>query len=122
MTMTRNDKSRHQAVMTSTGRRGYTSEEFASPKLRGAARADRGHCLMTRREYVEHRIGRRAMPVDHIDSVIERRARLLRAARVTSAGRRINGYRRGYRPGSHEVARCTCRVVVLRGGEYALAG
>jgi hypothetical protein len=120
MTMTRNDKRKHQAVMTGTGRRGYTDEQFASPRLIMAARAERGHAYMTRREYAEHRIGRRALPVDMIDGRIELRARLLRGARVLG-GRRVNGWRRGYRPTSYSVERCTCRVMVLRNGEYALA-
>jgi hypothetical protein len=116
MTMTRNDKRKHQAVIAGTGRRGYTDEQFASPKLRAAARADRGHCQMTRREYIEHRVGRRALPVDMIDGRIELRARLLRAARVLG-GRRVNGWRHGYRPGSYEVERCVRRLPV----GYALA-
>jgi hypothetical protein len=105
MTMTRNDKRKHQAVMLGTSRRGYTDERFASPRLVRAARAERGHDLMTRREYAQHRLGRGAMPADHIDSVIERRAGLLRGARVLG-GRRVNGWRRGYRPAAHEVERC----------------
>lgn len=119
--MTRNDKRKHQTVITGTGRRGYTDERFASPTLVRAARAERGHDLMTRREYAEHRIGRRAMPVDHIDSVIELRAGRLRAARVIG-GRRVNAWRRGYRPSAFEVVRCTCRVTVIRPAGYALVG
>ena len=122
MTMTRDDKRKHQTVMLGTGRRGYTDERFASPRLIRAARAERGHDLMTRGEYAQHRLGRGPMNECRLDSVIELRARLHRAARVTGAGRRVNGWRHGYQPGAHAVERCTCRVTVIRPAGYALAG
>jgi hypothetical protein len=91
MTMTRNEKTGHQAVMTSTGRRGYTEVRFASPKLVFAARAERGHDFMTRAEYREHRMGRGTAHECRIDLTISSRAERLSSQRVYGNGRRQTG-------------------------------
>lgn len=79
--MTRNEMNEHRAILTSAGRRGYTTEQFASPKLRAAAKAERGHLQMTRREYIELRMGRGQMNICRIDTRIEMRTERLRRHR-----------------------------------------
>jgi hypothetical protein len=73
MTMKRNEKSQAARELTEGAR-------FASPKLRAAAIADRGHDRMTAAEYREHRLGRGRMATCRLDLVIEDRARALRQA------------------------------------------
>lgn len=109
MTMTRTERRDLLAGLTEGPHAGYTAVRFESPRLVRAARAERGHTYMTRAEYVEHRMtGRSTMTADMIEARIERLAALHRAARMLG-GRRVNGYRHGYRPGAYSVERCTLR-------------
>jgi hypothetical protein len=94
MTMTRNAKAEHQAVIAAAGRRGYTEVRFASPKLIAAARAERGHSYMSRREYIATRMGRRAFEPSMIADRRRQVASVKREQR-TLGGRRITGRRPG---------------------------
>lgn len=121
MTMTRNTKAEHQAVIASTGRRGYTEVTFASPRLIMAARADRGHARMTRREYIATRMHRTAYEPTLIGELRRDLASIKRRQRVIG-GRRVTGRQPGRkRPTSWLTTppeRCTHRKPV----GYALAG
>lgn len=63
MTMKRSEKATGQTEMARQAD-GYTSTNFAAPKLRAAAKADRGHTRMTPSEYRTHRLGRKAQSVE----------------------------------------------------------
>jgi hypothetical protein len=120
MTMTRKTKSEHQAVIASAGRRGYTEVTFASPRLIMAARADRGHAYMSRREYIAHRMHRTAFEPSMIEEKRRDVASVKRRQR-TLGGRRVTGYKPGTkRPvtwTSYSVERCVHRAPLA----YALA-
>ena len=120
MTMTRNTKAKHQRVLTDAGRRGYTDVQFASPKLIAAARAERGHSYMTRREYIAKRMGRDAFEPSMLDDRRRDVASVKRRQR-TVGGRRVTGFTPGTkRPTSWStegVQRCCHRRPV----GYALA-
>lgn len=94
MTMTRQIKTRHTAELITAATTGYCKIEFASPRLLAMARADRGHCRMTAREYLEHRMSRGQMPECRLDLAIELRGKIRRMQR-TVGGRRITGRRVG---------------------------
>lgn len=108
--MKRNAKAQHATEMLVAAATGYALEEFASPRLRSAARADRGHCKMTAEEYREHRMHRGQISEHHLELIIDRN-RNLKASLRLQGGRPVHGYRRGYRPGSYDVQRCTHRAV-----------
>lgn len=94
MTMTRNTKAKHQRVLSDAGRRGYTDVQFAAPRLIAAARADRGHAYMSRREYIAKRMGRDAIEPTILDDKRRDVASVKRRQR-TLGGRRITGYQAG---------------------------
>lgn len=94
MTMPRTTKAKHQAVLSNAGRRGYTDVQFAAPRLIAAARADRGHAFMTRREYIAKRMGRDAFEPTMLDDKRRDVASVKRRQR-TIGGRRITGFAPG---------------------------
>lgn len=109
MTMTRTTKAKHNAALAPGPITGYTRTQFASPRLIGAARTERGHIYMTAAEYVEHRMsGRRVTPVPATEI-----RHLAAAARngqrtVVRDGNTTHQTRRDLRPavwGGHEVVR-----------------
>lgn len=59
--MTRNAKATAQQGMARQAD-GFTTTQFQAPKLRAAAKADRGHARMTPAEYATHRLGRAGAP------------------------------------------------------------
>lgn len=105
MTMKRTAKKTHATELLVAAATGYTLEEFAAPKLRSAARADRGHCRMTAEEYRVRRLHRGSMNEMALETVIELRAQLKSARRVLG-GRLVHPPRRGYINSSYEVQRC----------------
>lgn len=121
MTMTRNAKAKHQAVLADTGRRGYTGVRFASPRMIAAALADRGHSYMSRREYVSKRMGRGAVEPTTISERRRDVASVKRRQR-TLGGRRLTGFTPGTkRPAAWSIDTAPrCRRVRPVG--YALAG
>jgi hypothetical protein len=127
MTMTRTEKTTAQRSLAPQAD-GYTTVEFASPKLIMMARADRGHIRMTPVEYATHRLGRGAVHPSMVEYVRYRLAETRRRQRVAAAKivsgpgrRRAREERRvtGFQPGtkkpttwtSHSVERETKRAV-----------
>lgn len=71
-------------------RDGYTTTEFASPRLRAQAKRERGHCRMTPSEVAEHLMGRGAMNAYQIESARRTKVEGKRTQRVLG-GQRITG-------------------------------
>lgn len=88
--MTRKTKAKHTEQLITAAQQGYTTERFYSPKLAIAAKADRGHYLMTGREYAEHRMHRGQMPTCRGELKIETAQKIHRQQRVIG-GRRVTG-------------------------------
>lgn len=84
MTMTRNELTKALADVKPQAD-GYTTVEFASPKLSQAAKADRGHYRMTPAEFREYRMDRGNMPECRLENAIEFRRNLHRTQRVAAA-------------------------------------
>jgi hypothetical protein len=83
MTMTRTAKTEAQRTLRPMAD-GYTTAEFASPRLLAMAKADRGHYRMTPSEYAAHRLGRGQMPECRLENAVEMRQTIHRSQRLAS--------------------------------------
>lgn len=90
--MSRSEKRAAEKILKGAG--GYTTEEFASPKLRNKAKAERGHCRMTPAEYSELRLGRGRKTEARLEAMIEVQSQIRRQQR-TLGDRRITGRQPG---------------------------
>lgn len=88
--MTRQTLTAHREILSTAGRRGFTTERFASPIKAAAAIATRGHAFMSRREYAALLMGRGTATAYRVELRMEWRSTLKRRQRVRG-DRRITG-------------------------------